>query len=677
MFKSKLKRTVIKTVLLLIVISIQSNSYAIRTRKVLVLHSYHEGLSWTAQIIKGIDKVLNDVKKSGMKIEVDYEYMDTKRFVSADHYKTLFNLYKEKGKKINYDVIISVDDNALNFLFKHRDEIFGKIPVVFCGVNYFKDSMIKEHKLYTGVVEAFDFKSTVNLVKDLHPETKEIYVVGDNTTSGIKNKKTVQNIVKNLKENKIKFKYLNNGDIDNYQKILSGLKKESIIFAMLFNRDSKGNFYSYENSLKKYSHNVTVPIYSFWDFYLNNGIVGGMIISGESQGSSAAKMALHILMGEKISDLPVIKKSPNKYMFDYNILRKFNIDLSALPKEKIILNKPITYFDKLWIYREMILITFLIIFSLIFAIVILSLNILKRKKLEKELISTNKSFDRFVPHQFLDNLEKDNIIDVNLGDNVNKKMTVMFSDIRSFTSLSEKMTPQENFEFLNSYLKIVAPVIRENSGFIDKFIGDAVMAIFPNKAEDALKTVINMNFSLFDYNVERAKNGNEPISIGIGLHYGDLMMGMIGDAERMEGTVISDAVNLASRLEGLTKIFGAQIIVSDTVLLQIGKNNNKYNVRHIGSVQVKGKKEDVELYEVLDGLTSEYHEFKMKTKRVFEMGVSAYKNGEFEKSILYFEKIDKLSFQDKAVQLYLKNLKILIKKPKSVNWNGVLKFNIK
>jgi len=658
-------------------ICFQTNSYAIRTRKILVLHSYHIGLSWTQSIISGINEELDKARNSGMKIHVDYEYMDTKRFVGKDYYKILYNLYKYKAKKLKYDVIISADDNALNFLLKDRDDIFDKVPVAFCGVNYYKDDLLKKHSLYTGVVEAFNVGETFSLIMKQFPETKKIYVIGDGSTSGLKNKFTIQRFAKQLKNRSIKFIYLNNGKIYNYQKILGNLSKGSVVLAMLFNRDDQGNFYTYEQSMEIYCKDVKVPVYSFWDFYLNHGILGGSIISGQSQGREVAKLAIQILMGEHIKDLPVLKKSPNQYMFDYTYMKKFNINLSSLPDGSLIINKPISYFGQLWKYRLVIFTVLSIILFLVVVIVVLTINILRRKKLQSELLNTNHSFDRFVPHEFLENLEKDNILDVQLGDQIQKEMTVLFSDIRSFTELSEQMTPEENFKFLNSYLKVVSPVIRNQNGFIDKYIGDAIMAIFPDSPEDAVASAVNMQQSVIEYNLGRKDAGYPPIQIGIGLHFGSLMMGTIGEEQRMEGTVISDTVNLASRLEGLTKQLGAKIIISGEIFDSLEEKKAKYNFRYLGDVRVKGKHESVKLFEVITGNLSSIIELKLKTKKVFEKAIGYYKNKKFDEAIDLFEKILKINKDDLASSFYLNQCKKFRKEDLPEEWNGVTSFESK
>src|ERR687886_1812196 len=182
-------------------------------------------------------------------------------------------------------------------------------------------------------------------------------------------------------------------------------------------------------------------------------------------------------------------------------------------------------------------------------------DITERKKAEaerirftNELFQLNKAYARFVPNQFLQFLEKSSIIDVELGDQVQLEMSVLFSDIRDFTTLSETMTPEDNFKFINSYLSRMEPVINENHGFIDKYIGDAIMALFSGEADHAVKAGIAMMHRLVEYNQYCARAGCAQIQIGIGINTGSLMLGTVGGPNRMDGTVISDAVNLASRV---------------------------------------------------------------------------------------------------------------------------------
>lgn len=239
-----------------------------------------------------------------------------------------------------------------------------------------------------------------------------------------------------------------------------------------------------------------------------------------------------------------------------------------------------------------------------------------------EITTLKDAYIRFVPQQFLQFLQRDSICDVTLGDQVQKEMTVMFCDIRAFTTLSESMTPSENFQFINSFLRRMEPAIHRNSGFIDKFIGDAIMALFI-KPDDAMKAADEMLKELELYNADRLKSGYQPISIGIGLHTGSLILGVIGGEHRIDTTVIADAVNLASRIESLTKKFKAPLLVSKETLMRLD-NPSKYLCRYLGRARVKGKQETVSIYEIFDNDPEQIRRLKMETRQSFECALYHY-----------------------------------------------------
>jgi class 3 adenylate cyclase/CheY-like chemotaxis protein len=287
-----------------------------------------------------------------------------------------------------------------------------------------------------------------------------------------------------------------------------------------------------------------------------------------------------------------------------------------------------------------------------------------------ELIELNKVYERFVPREFLDFLNKNSITEVKPGDQVQREMTVLFMDIRDFTSLSEKMNPQQNFNFLNAFLNQISPVIREYNGFIDKYIGDAVMALFPSNPEDALKAAIKMCKVTERHNVKLRALGYPLIRIGIGVHTGRLMLGILGDKERMQSTVISDSVNLASRLEGLSKIYGTSIILSKHTLSRIS-NLKLYNFRFVGKIQVKGKNNAISVYEILDGEKIENIQLKLKTKQDFEKGLSFYQSKKFAEASVQFSRILEINANDKAARLYFERCAQLMVHGVPDDWDGI------
>ncbi|NJO93709.1 MAG: response regulator [Hydrococcus sp. RM1_1_31] len=303
-------------------------------------------------------------------------------------------------------------------------------------------------------------------------------------------------------------------------------------------------------------------------------------------------------------------------------------------------------------------------------------EMLARIKTHLYLAKLTLAYERFVPHNFLKFLKKESIIDVQLGDQVQQKMTIMFSDIRSFTTLSESMLPQENFNFINAYLSRVSPLIRQHQGFIDKYIGDAIMALFPESASMAVSAAIAMQKEITNYNQSRQEQGLNPISIGVGIHTGNLMLGTIGEKERMETTVIADAVNLASRLEGLTKLYGVGILVSEYTIAEASLQRN-YHCRFLDRVRVKGKKEPVAVYEVYDEEAELSGQLKTQTKTAFEQAALAYSNRDFVRAQELFEEILAINPQDRAAVLYKKRIQDYQQYGVPEGWDGVTDLDFK
>jgi adenylate cyclase len=298
----------------------------------------------------------------------------------------------------------------------------------------------------------------------------------------------------------------------------------------------------------------------------------------------------------------------------------------------------------------------------------------------EQIRNMNESYQKFFPDQFLQYLDLSSLTEVKLGDQVKRKMTIMFSDIRSFTAISEKMTPEQNFDFLNGYLNLVGPIIRKERGFIDKYIGDAIMALFPETADDALSAAVNMLSSLRSFNRGRESAGIPAINIGMGIHTGDLMLGILGEQERMQGTVIADSVNFAARLETLSKQMGASILTSSDTLG--GMNNDEgYLKRYMGRIRVMGKTEAAEVYEVLNGLSEEEIEAKLRAKAMLSEGIAAFEDEDLTTARVVFTELEREAFNARIARLFIScidrrqaDIDEAAKKGRDVEpWGGILR----
>ncbi|MCX8022014.1 MAG: hemerythrin domain-containing protein [Syntrophorhabdaceae bacterium] len=263
-----------------------------------------------------------------------------------------------------------------------------------------------------------------------------------------------------------------------------------------------------------------------------------------------------------------------------------------------------------------------------------------------------EAYSRFFPENFIKLIGKEHILDVKLGDHIEKTMTILFSDIRDFTSLSEGMTPKESFAFINSYLEKMEPAIANTGGIIDKYIGDAVMVLFPNNADSALRCAVEMLSSLKSFNSEWQKSGHRPINIGIGLNTGLMMLGIIGGRYHMESTVISDAVNLASRIESMTKEYKTPVLMSEHTYYSL-IDQEGFHIRFIDRVKVKGKEQCQSVYEVFDGDPPSLKEAKTKTKNIFEEALANYHLKKIPEAMELLDHCVSIAPDDSVARIYL------------------------
>lgn len=320
---------------------------------------------------------------------------------------------------------------------------------------------------------------------------------------------------------------------------------------------------------------------------------------------------------------------------------------------------------------------FLFIFSQALLLAVKFTNSFKKvEHLTQDIMNTNRSYSRFVPSEFLSYLNKESINDVQLGDHLQGEMTVFFSDIRSYTSLSELMSPKTNFAFINEYLGRVVQFIEHFGGLVNQYLGDGILALFMNSAEDAVKAAIKIQHDISEVTELGGFQLKNTLKNGIGIHSGPLILGMLGTAQRMSTGVISDTVNTASRIEGLTKFFGAQIIISESSLSQI-EDKTQFSFRSLGKVQVKGKQDALLIYEIFDGLPEDQKQLKVNTREDFESGLHAYFEKDFQLAMTDFQKVLSINPGDLAAQIYFSNAEQYLKEGVVEDWKGELKMEIK
>lgn len=347
---------------------------------VLIFHSYHSGLEWTDNINRGIHQAFIPTKDS---VELFFEYLDRKRNLGEDYYAQLEELYKNKIRNIQYDVIIACDNDALDFVIKHRNEHFKDIPIVFCGINNYKEEVLQGQGNITGIAENPDFEATLSLISKFHPQVTELYIINDNkTTTAKENKNLLVNIEEEFKD-KLVFHYWENYSADEIRFKLRQLKDNSAVLLVTYNKDDQGNFISYKQNREFIPDDYSIPVYCPWKFFMGGAVIGGKVISGEDQGYRAGLSTLRILRGEEADQIPIIQSSLSEYTFSYPMLKKFQIDERDLPSGSVVLNTPQSFYT---INKQIIFLIIAILFASTFIIFILSNAIIRTLRAEKSLI---------------------------------------------------------------------------------------------------------------------------------------------------------------------------------------------------------------------------------------------------------------------------------------------------
>lgn len=375
-------RDVILIVFFILFCSFSSN----RKKQVLVLHSYHQGLNWTDNVSEGILSILSKEDD----VEISFEYMDTKRHSEAEYLTEFAKLYDLKHQKSNFDVILVCDNNALDFVRNYYKNYFNNTPIVFCGIDQFADNLIEGIENITGVTEEIDSRKTIEIALQLHQNVKQLVVINDNQTkSAILNRNNIRELWTQVNSD-VKLVFLENLLIEELIDQVKNLDKNSVIYLINFSRDKEGNYISYQENIEIIRKATDLPIYSSWDFYFNEGIVGGMITSGHKQGELAAELTLRILNGENASEISIIREGYNQFKFDFDQMKRFKIQPKQLPKGSFISNQPPSIIKQ---YRTSLIVIAVFVLVIIF---ILRYTTIKRERNEKRLKKINLELDRRV-----------------------------------------------------------------------------------------------------------------------------------------------------------------------------------------------------------------------------------------------------------------------------------------
>lgn len=347
------------------------------TKDILILQSYHKGYKWSDDISKTIEKNFSNQEN----VFISTEYMDTKRIDTPEYLSEFYRYYKERFKNATFDVVIAVDNSALEFVQEHYDELFSNIPIVFVGINNFEPSLIQGIKKVSGVVENVDIEKNIDLILSLQPYLDKILIINEKSITGDAVRKEIDAVVPKYK-NRVDIEYVNSMDMHEIASKTSELSKNSAILWVLLFKDSTGRFFTYKDNLQQIRKITDIPIYGLWDFYLDYGIVGGFLTSAIAQADAASKIVDQIFAGKDPNGIPIVERSPNQYLFDYKELMIHRLDPSLVLKNYEVMNKPFSFYEE---YKQYVWLFVAILSAIVMVILFLMQNVRIRKESEMAL----------------------------------------------------------------------------------------------------------------------------------------------------------------------------------------------------------------------------------------------------------------------------------------------------
>lgn len=446
-------------ILLLLIVSGKNQVSALtKDKTILILHSYNPGLTWTDDLNKSITAEI--YADSSFQPDFRVEFLDTKRFETVEYFTTFARFFLSKYKNTRFDLLISTDNAAFNFLKNYRDSLLNKPPVVFCGLNYI-DSI---PPYMTGVMEDIDIYSNINTILKLTPQYDKLYFIVDRSITGNiiygKTREIVATSFPNLR-----YEFLTDFTLEELKHKLSLLNSNDVVLLTAFNIDRQGNQISYDKILEYLKPGCTVPIYGTWDFYLDKGIVGGKIMRAATQGEYAGKIALRILHGELPSSIKV-ESAPTEFVFDYKVMKQFGIERSNLPDNARVINSPLSFLKENPQLMLFISVVFLLMLMVILVLTKLFSNEKQIRKKEQSFLQEirKKSIELEGALQLA---EKSNQLKSAFLSNLSHEIRTPMNAIVGFSDLLISNYPDKKLE---EYVSI----IRVSSGQLLGIINDII-----------------------------------------------------------------------------------------------------------------------------------------------------------------------------------------------------------
>ncbi|HHV12977.1 MAG TPA: EAL domain-containing protein [Clostridiales bacterium] len=557
-------------------------------QKVLILNSYHQGLTWTKEETEGIMQTLSN---EGKNISFYVEYMDWKNNNSVQNWEYLHDYYKYKYAQNRMDLIVATDDAALQFVLEYGTEIFAAAPVVFCGVNKKSaDTLVKGYTGVTGVLEVVDPADTLRVATKINPSLQRVCLLFDNSESGLSTGEIATAAIKSFNPD-LQVEPWNNLSFEEIKRRAGELGQDSIILATTYYEDATGKILDIDYVNRVISERSSVPVYGLYDFGVDKGILGGGLLSGRLHGENAARLAKRILEGESPDDIPVSAPSSMRTVFDYNQLVRYDIPLSSLPQGSEIINKPFSFYET---YKTLVLSVAAAFTLLLVFINVLLFYIRKIRKMRKNLSESHEELTQLYEELSASDEEMrqqyDEIITVNEKIRLSEEKLTYLAYHDPMTGLPNRLSLYEetkrlflskrrrvallfididNLKYVNDTLghafgdRVIIKVgeklagLVQNKGSLYRLSGDEFVIIWRNmeetdRVEEYAKLILS-DFLTDDWHTNSELRGS--ISIGIALYpdhapdlegllkYADIAMYQAKEAGKKSYVVYNQAMN--------------------------------------------------------------------------------------------------------------------------------------
>ncbi len=355
-----------------------------RTPQVLILNSYHQGEAWSDNELAGI---LPTLAKAHPSISPLIEHLDAKRFSGPAHLEFLRRYLSEKYAGRRFDLIMALDNSALDLLLAHRQQIFPGQPVVFAGVNGFTPQMIAGQADITGVEENQDIAGTLRLIMSLQPQVRQVYVIHDYTASGLALHQAMERVAPQFSA-RLGFRHSPDLPFNQLAEELKRLPADAAAVILTYVTDQAGRTFTREESTRLISQACPVPVYAMHETRLGHGIVGGLLLEGKEHGAQAARLALDILGGKDASSLPVAE-SVSRPVFDFRQLERFGIPAGNLPPDSVVINRPISLWER---HQKVLLPTSGVVAVLLALLLLLAMALKRLGQAQRELGKSREEY---------------------------------------------------------------------------------------------------------------------------------------------------------------------------------------------------------------------------------------------------------------------------------------------